>query len=251
MKQPVTGRGHLRASDDPPAPTAANPICVALDFDDPERVREMAAATSEHVGVFKIGLTAYASAGPGIVRELAERHPVFLDLKFHDIPAQVEGAVRAAAATGAMYTTVHASGGPAMVAAAVDAAGHAVTVLAVTVLTSLDDHALDAIGLRGPARDAVVRLAGLALAAGADGLVCSPHEVAALREEFGARLDGGPLLVVPGIRATGEAHGDQRRTMSAQEALGAGADLIVVGRPITAAPNPAAAAAALRSEIAS
>lgn len=221
---------------------AANPICVALDFDDPARVRAIASATSAHVGIFKIGLTAYAAGGPALVHELAAQHPVFLDLKFHDIPAQVQGAVRAAAATGAMYTTVHASGGPAMIAAAVDAAGHSLTVLAVTVLTSLDDGALDAIGIRGPSRDAVVRLAGLALAAGAEGLVCSPMEVATLRSEFGARRDGGPFLVVPGIRAPGEAAGDQRRTMAAAEALAAGADVIVVGRPITAAPDPADAA---------
>jgi orotidine-5'-phosphate decarboxylase len=229
----------------------ANPICVALDFDDPARVREIAAATSDHVGVFKIGLTAYASGGPALVRELAAQHPVFLDLKFHDIPAQVGGAVRAVAATGALYTTVHASGGPAMVAAAVEAAGHSLTVLAVTVLTSLDDGALDSIGMNGPAADAVLRLAGLALAAGADGLVCSPQEVARLRAEFGARTDGGPLLVVPGIRAHGEAHGDQRRTMSATEALAAGADVIVVGRPITAASDPADAARRLREQVCS
>jgi orotidine-5'-phosphate decarboxylase len=227
----------------------ANPICVALDFDDPQRVREVAAATADHVGIFKVGLTAYARGGPALVQELAARHPVFLDLKFHDIPAQVAGAVRAAAATGALYTTVHASGGPAMVAAAVDAAGHSVTVLAVTVLTSLDDWALDAIGMKKPAADAVLRLAGLALAAGADGLVCSPHEVDEIRAEFGARGDGGPLLVVPGIRSAGEAHGDQKRTLSATEALAAGADVIVVGRPITAAADPAAAARRLLEEI--
>jgi orotidine-5'-phosphate decarboxylase len=229
----------------------ANPICVALDFDDPTRVREIAAATSDHVGIFKIGLTAYTTGGPALVRELAARHPVFLDLKFHDIPAQVSGAVRAAAATGALYTTVHASGGSAMVAAAVEAAGHSVTVLAVTVLTSLDDGVLDAIGMAGPSSDAVLRLAGLALAAGADGLVCSPREVGALRAEFGDRIDGGPLLVVPGIRAAGEAHGDQRRTLSATEALEAGADVIVVGRPITGAADPAEAARRLREQIGS
>jgi orotidine-5'-phosphate decarboxylase len=243
--QPITGRGRLSA----PAPKTSNPVCVALDFDDPDKVHAIADATRDHVGVFKIGLTAYASGGPGIVSDLAAVHPVFLDLKFHDIPAQVAGAVRAAAATGALYTTVHASGGPAMIAAAVEAAGHSLTVLAVTVLTSLDDHALDAIGVAGPPRDAVLRLAGLALAAGADGLVCSPHEVAALRGEFGDRLDGGPLLVVPGIRSAGEALSDQKRTLSATEALAAGADLVVVGRPITAAPDPAAAAQALLAEI--
>ena len=227
----------------------ANPICVALDFDDPARVREIASATADHVGIFKVGLTAYTSGGPGLVRELAGRHPVFLDLKFHDIPAQVGGAVRAVAGTGALYTTVHASGGPAMIAAAVDASGNSVTVLAVTVLTSLDDGMLDAIGMKGPAAEAVLRLAGVALAAGADGLVCSPREVAALRAEFGDRVDGGPLLVVPGIRSEDESHGDQRRTMSATEALSAGADVIVVGRPITAAPDPAAAARRLLEEI--
>lgn len=232
-----------------PTLRAANPICVALDFGDPARVREVASATSAHVGIFKIGLTAYATGGPSLVRELASQHPVFLDLKFHDIPAQVEGAVRAASATGAMYTTVHASGGPAMVAAAVDAAGHSLTVLAVTVLTSLDDGSLDSIGMKGPAGDAVVRLGGLALAAGAHGLVCSPREVETLRSEFGARRDGGPLLVVPGIRSEGEAAGDQRRTMSATAALAAGADVVVVGRPITAAPDPAGAARRLLEEI--
>jgi orotidine-5'-phosphate decarboxylase len=228
---------------------APNPIAVALDFDDPARVREIAALTSAHVGIFKVGLTAYASAGPSLVRDLASNHPVFLDLKFHDIPAQVAGAVRAVAATGALYTTVHASGGPAMVAAAVEAAGHGLTVLAVTVLTSLDDWSLEAIGVKGPAAEAVVRLAGLALAAGAHGLVCSPHEVDEIRREFGARRDGGPLLVVPGIRGPGESAGDQRRTMSAVEALDAGADLIVVGRPITAAPDPAEAARRLFEEV--
>jgi orotidine-5'-phosphate decarboxylase len=228
---------------------APNPIALALDFDDPARVREIAALTSAHVGVFKVGLTAYASGGPPLVRDLAANHPVFLDLKFHDIPAQVAGAVRGVAATGALYTTVHASGGSAMVAAAVEAAGHSLTVLAVTVLTSLDDWALEAIGLKGPAADATVRLAGLALAAGADGLVCSAHEVDELRREFGARRTGGPLLVVPGIRGPGESHGDQRRTMSAADALDAGADLIVVGRPITSAPDPAEAARRLCEQV--
>lgn len=229
----------------------ANPICVALDFDDPARVREIADATSDHVGIFKIGLTAYTTGGPALVRDLTSRHPVFLDLKFHDIPAQVGGAVRAATATGAMYTTVHASGGPAMIAAAVEAAGHSLTVLAVTVLTSLDDASLDSVGMKGSVRDSVLRLAGLALAAGADGLVCSPMEVAMLRSEFGARVDGGPFLVVPGIRAEGESPGDQKRTLSATEALAAGADVIVVGRPITAAPDPAGAARRLREQIGS
>ena len=227
----------------------SNPLCVALDFDDPARVREIAAATSDSVGVFKVGLTSYASGGPALVRDLAASHPVFLDLKFHDIPAQVGGAVRAVAATGALFTTVHAAGGPAMVAAAVNAAGHSLTVLAVTVLTSIDDGVLDSVGMKGPASDAVLRLAGLALAAGADGLVCSPREVAALRAEFGARLDGGPLLVVPGIRSAGETRDDQRRTLSASEALAAGADLLVIGRPITSAPDPAEAARRLLAEV--
>jgi orotidine-5'-phosphate decarboxylase len=226
-----------------------NPVCVALDLHDADAIRDMAIKVEEHVGVFKIGLTAFAGAGPALVSELGARRPVFVDLKLHDIPAQVSGAVAAIAAGGASYATVHASGGSEMVRAAVDAA-EGVTILAVTVLTSLDSAQLQRVGFSGNAQSIVLRLAEDALQAGAPGLVCSPLEIDALRQEFGARSAGGPLLVVPGIRSQGAARDDQRRTLSAREATDAGADMIVVGRPITADPDPAEAARTLQAELA-
>jgi orotidine-5'-phosphate decarboxylase len=170
---------------------------------------------------------------------------VFLDLKLHDIPATVEGAARSAAATGAALLTVHASGGADMVAAAVRGAGPGTRVLAVTVLTSLDAAALEAIGLAGPPDAAVVRLARLAVAAGAGGLVCSPHEVAQVRAAVGP----GPLLVVPGVRPAGAAKGDQARVATPEDAVRAGADVIVIGRPLRDAPDPVAAARAIAATI--
>ena len=229
----------------PPEVALDNPICVALDSGDAEAI---ATLVERHVGLYKVGLTTFVAHGRALVETLARRRPVFLDLKLHDIPTQVAGAVRAATDTGASYLTVHASGGPAMVEAAVEAAGDALVVLAVTVLTSLDDDALAAVGLAGTARDAVLRLAELAVAAGAPGLVCSPHEVAAIRSRFGARAEGGPLLVVPGIRPAGR-DDDQRRTLGPAEALAAGADVLVIGRPITAAPDPAAAARSILASV--
>jgi orotidine-5'-phosphate decarboxylase len=171
--------------------------------------------------------------------------PVFLDLKLHDIPATVEGAARSAAATGAALLTVHAAGGPEMVRAAVRGAGPGVRVLAVTVLTSLDAAAFEEIGLAGPPEAAVVRLARLAVGAGAGGLVCSPQEVAAVRAAVGP----GPLLVVPGVRPAGAALGDQARVATPAQAVGAGADVIVVGRPLRDAPDPVAAARAIAAEL--
>lgn len=225
-----------------------NPVCVALDLADADAITDMASKVEEHVGVFKIGLTAFAGAGPALVSDLGARRPVFVDLKLHDIPAQVSGAVAAIAAGGASYATVHASGGSDMVRAAVDAAD-GVTILAVTVLTSLDSAQLQRIGFSGNAQSIVLRLAEDALGAGSPGLVCSPLEITALRQEFGTRADGGPLLAVPGIRSRGAARDDQRRTLSAREAVDAGADMIVVGRPITAAGDPTAAARALQEEL--
>ncbi|MEA2516785.1 MAG: orotidine-5-phosphate decarboxylase [Actinomycetota bacterium] len=225
-----------------------NPVCVALDLPDEQQIRDMAIAVDEHVGVYKIGLTAFAGAGPALVAELGARRPVFVDLKLHDIPAQVSGAVQAIASGGASYTTVHASGGSDMIRAAVEASG-SVTILAVTVLTSLDSAVLQRVGFSGNAQSIVLRLAEEALGAGAPGLVCSPLEISVLRETFGTREAGGPLLVVPGIRSQGAARDDQRRTLSAREAVDAGADMIVVGRPITAADDPAQAARALQEEL--
>ena len=224
-------------------------LCVALDSADPSEIRRIASATSASVDMYKTGLTAFAGNGPEIVTELAAMKPVFLDLKLHDIPVQVAGAVAAAIDTGATLITVHASGGPAMIAAAVEAAAGRVEVLAVTILTSLDDAALAGIGIAGPTPEAVARLATLAVSAGADGLVCSPLEVGSLRTRFGSSDDGGPTLVVPGIRPGHDHHDDQRRTLSAREASGAGADVIVVGRPITAASDPGAAARAIAQEL--
>jgi orotidine-5'-phosphate decarboxylase len=173
---------------------------------------------------------------------------VFVDLKLHDIPAQVSGAVSAIAAGGASYATIHASGGSDMIRAAVEAAD-GVTILSVTVLTSLDSAQLQRIGFSGNAQTTVLRLAEEALQAGSPGLVCSPLEITSLRSEFGTRETGGPLLVVPGIRSQGAARDDQRRTLSAREAVDAGADMIVVGRPITAATHPADAARGLLEEL--
>ncbi len=222
-----------------------NPVCVALDAREPERNVELARAVASHVGAVKIGLTSFTSGGADLATELAAIRPLFVDLKLHDIPAQVESAVANVGALGATLTTVHAGGGSEMVKAAVASAPPELKVIAVTVLTSLDDATLESIGVQGPAHDAVLRLAELALGAGADGLVCSPLEVASLRARFGS----DPYLVVPGIRPPGSASDDQKRTLVPKEALDAGADLLVIGRPITAAPDPAAAATAIAEEL--
>lgn len=221
--------------------TRANPICVALDFSDDSSLRSAADAVAEFVGVFKVGLTALYGAGTDAVVDLAKVRPVFVDAKLHDIPAQVEGAMTSIAQLGASYVTVHAAGGYDMVKAAVGAADEGLRVLAVTVLTSLDDSELERLGLGTTTEDAVLRLADRALEAGAHGLVCSPLELAAVRSRFG----DAPDLVVPGIRPAGAGADDQRRTLGPREALAAGATLLVVGRPITAAPDPAAAARAM------
>ena len=219
-----------------------NPLAVALDDADLDADRRVADAVVDVAGFLKVGSTSFAAGGRPFVEELCARRPVFLDLKLHDIPAQVAGAVRAAADMGASLITVHSSGGADMVAAAVEAAGGDPLVLGVTVLTSLDQRALESVGVDGSVEDQVLRLAELALGAGARGLVCSPLEVTSLRERFGAQRDDGPLLVVPGIRPDGVHADDQRRTKSPRVALDAGADVIVVGRAITGAADPAAAA---------
>ncbi len=224
-------------------------LIVALDTTDPDRAAAWAAATAPHVGLFKLGLEFFAANGPAGVRAIAGR-PVFLDLKLHDIPNTVAGAVRAVLPLAPRMLTLHAAGGPAMIAAARAAADQAGAerpmLLAVTVLTSLDAATLAATGVPAQPAEQVLRLARLALDAGADGLVCSPLEVALLRRELGS----APTLVVPGIRPAGAASGDQARTMTPEQAVAAGASWIVVGRPITAAPDPGAAAAAISAAIA-
>lgn len=224
-------------------------LCIALDTTDRAAFKHLAKLTQHSAGVFKVGLAAFCSLGPDVVVELATQRPVFLDLKLHDIPAQVAGAAGVAQEIGATYVTVHAAGGPEMVAAAAGAAPQC-GILGVTVLTSLDQAMLARIGVPVPIEEQAVRLAEIALEGGATGLVCSPLEVAELRSRFGPLAAGGPLLVTPGIRGPEEDAGDQRRTMSAAEARAAGADIVVVGRPISAAPDPAAAARALLEQLA-
>lgn len=222
------------------------PICAALDFASWREAEPFARAVAPEVGMLKVGLELFAAEGPPAVRAAAALgRPVFLDLKLHDIPNTVEGAARSAARSGASLLTVHAAGGAEMIRAAVRGAGADVTVLAVTVLTSLDAAALDAIGLAGPPGSAVVRLARLAVGAGAGGLVCSPHEVAAVR----AAVGDAPLLVVPGVRPAGSAKGDQARVATPAEAVRAGADVVVIGRPLREAPDPAAAARAIAASL--
>lgn len=228
-------------------------IAVALDASARERILALARLVGPEVGVLKVGLEAFCAHGPELVREVAALAPVFLDLKLHDIPNTVGGAAAAAARTGASILNVHAGGGREMMRSAGErardaaaAAGRAVPkVIAVTVLTSLDETALGEVGLAGTPREAALRLALLAREAGLDGVVCSPEEVEPIRAACGP----GFLLVVPGIRPAGSAAGDQKRIATPASAARAGADLLVIGRPITGASDPAAAARAIAAEI--
>ena len=193
----------------------------------------------------KIGLELFCAEGPAIVRDyVGAGRRVMLDLKLHDIPETVGRATARVAGLGAGLLTVHASGGRAMLDAAVKAAG-ATRVLAITVLTSLDDHDLAQIGVGGAVSEQVVRLAKLASEAGCAGVVTSPREIAAIR----AAVPAGFLIVTPGVRPAGAAVGDQKRVMTPREARAAGADLVVVGRPLRDAPDPAAAARAVVDEL--
>src|SRR5690349_4200815 len=222
------------------------PIAVALDAPDLDTAAEWADLVTPHVSTLKIGLELYLRFGPEAVASV--RGPrgvdVFLDLKLHDIAAAVGGAAKAVAKVKPDRLTVHAAAGAAAIRAAVDALPDT-RIVAVTVLTSLSDRDLDEIGLAGPVSDAVRRLAALGVGAGARGLVCSPREVAAVRAEVGPDV----TLITPGIRPAGAAAHDQARTATPEEALRAGADLLVIGRPITSAPDPGAAAAAIAAPL--
>lgn len=224
----------------PAVPT--NPVFCAIDRPDLEGAVELAQALRAEVGGLKLGLELFTAHGPAAVRAVAESGlPVFLDLKLHDIPNTVAGAVRAAAALGVGYLTLHASGGPAMLAAAAEAAARLPSppqLLAVTVLTSLDACDLVSVGIRSDPMDQALLLATLAFEHGIDGIVCSAHEIEPLRDALGPDA----LIAVPGLRPAGAAAGDQKRVMTPAEALAAGADLLVIGRPITGAPDPALAA---------
>jgi orotidine-5'-phosphate decarboxylase len=228
-----------------------NPIICALDTVDLEAAASLAGAIRAQVGGVKLGKEFLAAHGPqGVRRIAASGLPLFLDVKFHDIPNTVAGAIRGLLPLKPAIVNVHAAGGPAMLAAARDVVATAGTarpwLIAVTVLTSLDDADLAAVGQQGPVTAQVVRLAKLAQAQGCDGVVCAPQEIAALRGACGPDFK----LVVPGIRPAGSAAGDQKRVMGPAEALKAGADRLVIGRPITAAADPAAAASGIAMSIA-
>ena len=227
--------------------SARDRLIVALDVPDARAARALSARLEGQVGMFKVGSQLFTAAGPDVVRALVDRgHRVFLDLKFHDIPNIVAGAVAAAAGLGVSLLTIHAVGGPAMITAAASAArGTETRILAITVLTSFDLAALQLIAMTGGVEANVLRLARMAAEAGADGVVASPHEARSLRAERGADF----LIVTPGIRPAGAALGDQSRAAGPGEALAAGADYLVVGRPITAAADPAAAARAIVFEM--
>ena len=222
------------------------PIAVALDAPDVETAARWAQAVTPYVSVVKVGLELFCRTGPSIVDVVRGGTGVglFLDLKLHDIPNTVAGAARGVARLKPMYLTVHASGGRDMVRAAVEAAPD-VTIAAVTVLTSLGDDVLDEIGLVGPSTDAVRRLAALAVSAGAGALVCSPQEVAVVRAEVGPDV----TLITPGVRPAGADAQDQARIATPQRALADGADLLVIGRPITGAADPGAAAATIAASL--
>jgi orotidine-5'-phosphate decarboxylase len=222
-------------------------LIVALDVANANAARETVQRLGEAAGIYKIGLQLFTAEGPGIVREMvASGRRVFLDLKLHDIPNTVAHAVKSVVELGPSMITVHASGGAAMLRAAVEAAGGRTKVLAVTVLTSFSDHDLQQIGIPDRSGDQVLRLATLAQAAGCAGVVSSPRETAQLRKFFGDGFD----IVNPGVRPAGTDTHDQQRTATPSEAIAAGASHIVVGRPITHASDPVLAVQAIVNEMA-
>jgi orotidine-5'-phosphate decarboxylase len=222
------------------------PIAVALDAPSLDTAARWANLVTPHVSTVKIGLELYLRYGPEAVASVrgASNVAVFLDLKLNDIPATVAGAARSVGRLRPELLTVHAVGGMAAVRAAVEAAP-GTKIVAVTVLTSLGDADLERLGVAGPVGDAVRRLATLAVEAGARGLVCSPREVAAVRAEVGPDI----TLITPGVRPAGSEANDQARVATPEEALRAGADLLVIGRPITGAADPGAAAAAIGASL--
>lgn len=241
-------------------------ILVALDTPDVSVAQRLSHQLQGHVGGIKLGLEFFNAAGPAGVRAVTHgdeaetprgqsvpNQPLFLDLKFHDIPNTVAGAVRSVVPLAPKIINVHASGGPAMMKAALDAANFAAEpmgiirpmVIAVTVLTSMDESDLEAVGQKSPASDQVVRLAELTQKCGLDGVVCSAREITAIREACGPDFK----LIVPGIRPAGSDIGDQKRTMTPREAVDAGADYLVIGRPITKADDPVAMAKSIADSL--
>lgn len=225
------------------------PIMVAIDTADRDSALRLAAATKESVGAFKIGLGLLHGPGPSLIGELAALgRPVFADAKLHDIPTQVERAASALGSAGARWVTVHASGGRAMLEAAAaglsNGADGKAGVLAVSVLTSLDEPALREVGIGEPAPDLVRAMAGLAESAGAEGLVCSPLEIPLARAAAPSLA-----IVTPGIRPAAVGAGDQKRVATPQQAIADGATWLVIGRAITEADDPGEAAASIASSL--
>ena len=242
--------GPMQTSEHDSLNEARGRLIVALDVPDAAAATELVNRMGQTCRWFKVGMELFTAAGPKAIEPLvAQGHSVFLDLKFCDIPNTVAGAVRSAATLGVRMMTVHASGGPAMLEAAQNALSsfkNPPQLLAVTVLTSMDQAQVRAIGLERSPAEQVELLARMGLAAGVRGFVCSPQEVAALRALTGP--DG--VLVIPGIRPAGAQIGDQKRLATPADALRQGASYLVVGRPITQAPDPAAAAEAILEEMA-
>ena len=231
-----------------------NPVFVAIDTTESAKAAEMAVRLKGLVGGFKLGLEYFTANGPaGMEAVSGLGMPLFVDLKLHDIPNTVAAAMRGVARLGAAVTTIHASGGAAMIRAAVDAARDeaakrglaAPAVVAVTILTSLDQAGMEQVGFGGAVLDQVKRLAALAQESDADGIVCSPLEAEAVRAQCGPDFK----LVIPGIRPAWSEAGDQKRVLTPAEALAKGADLLVIGRPITAAADPAEAALRIKAEL--
>jgi orotidine-5'-phosphate decarboxylase len=235
----------------PSAPKDPNPkdrLAVALDFPNEHEALKLVDRLGQTCQWYKVGMELYYATGNSIVRKLRDRgFNVFLDLKLHDIPNTVAGAVRSATHAGASLLTIHATGGAAMMSAAAEAASApgSPRLLAVTVLTSMDASELANIGITASPAEQVLRLARLAQASGIDGMVCSAEEVAALRKETGPNT----LLVIPGIRPAGSAVEDQKRIATPAQAIAHGASMLVVGRPITRATDPAQTAQAILQEI--
>jgi orotidine-5'-phosphate decarboxylase len=241
---PGDSSGHdLRGNDDP-----RQRLIVALDVSTSAAAQKIVAAVGDSALTYKVGMQLYTAEGPQVVRDLVtSRRRVFLDLKYHDIPNTVGAAVAEAAKLGVSMLTVHASGSGKMLRAAVEAAKiqPELIVLAVTVLTSMDETDLEKIGIRGTVEDSVLRLATIALSNGCQGVVTSAREASTLRAELGHNF----AVVTPGVRPAGGDVGDQVRVVTPAEAIASGASHIVVGRPITEAADPAAEARAILSQI--
>ena len=225
---------------------AAEKIIVALDVPTKTEALALVEQLRDQISTFKIGLQLYTAQGPEIVRAVLETGAkVFLDLKLHDIPNTVGRAVESASQLGVHMLTIHLSGGEEMIAAAVGARSESLAILGVTVLTSLNEQTLRATGVASKVADQVLRLAQLGEKAGVNGIVSSPHEIKLLRRN----LTRSMKLVIPGIRSSASPTGDQKRVMSAGEAFAEGADYVVIGRPVTATPNPLEALAKILNEL--